>query len=69
MVSVSLRDWLLIRFDANDNGSIEIGELFSAIDDYFAGAIGIGELFAIIDLYFSGPTPTATAQPPGAPTG
>ena len=69
MVSVSLRDWLLIRFDANNNGSIEIGELFSAIDDYFAGAIGIGEFFAIIDLYFSGPTPTATAQPPGAPRG
>ena len=69
MVSVSLKDWLLIRFDANNNGSIEIGELFSAIDDYFAGAIGIGEFFAIIDLYFSGPTPTATAQPPGAPRG
>ena len=54
-VSVSLKDWLLIRFDANNNGSIEAGELFSAIDDYFAGVIGIGELFTIIDLYFSGP--------------
>ena len=55
MVSVSLKDWLLIRFDANKNGAIEIGELFAALDDYFDGLIGIGELFAIIDLYFGGP--------------
>ena len=54
MVSVSLKDWLLIRFDANNNGSIEIGELFAALDDYVDGLIGIGELFAIIDLYFGG---------------
>ena len=54
-VSVSLKDWLLIRFDANNNGSIEIGELFSAIDDYFAGGIDVRQLFAIIDLYISGP--------------
>ena len=39
-------------YDANGDGAIDIGELFSAIDDYFAGLIGIGELFAIIDLYF-----------------
>ena len=56
-------------YDANGDGAIDIGELFTAIDDYFAGVIGIGELFTIIDLYFSGPTPTATTQPPGAPTG
>ena len=56
-------------YDANGDGAIDIGELFSAIDDYFDGRIDISELFAIIDLYFSGPTPTATAQPPGAPTG
>ena len=56
-------------YDANGNGAIDIGELFSAIDHYFDGRIDISELFAIIDLYFSGPTPTATAQPPGAPTG
>ena len=43
-------------YDANGDGSIDIGELFSAIDDYFAGLIGIGELFAIIDLYFLDPT-------------
>ena len=56
-------------YDANGDGAIDIGELFSAIDDYFDGRIDISELFAIIDLYFSGATPTATAQPPGAPTG
>ena len=54
-VSVSLRDWLLIRYDVNNNGSIEVGEFFTAIDDYFAGVIGIGELFTLIDLYFAGP--------------
>ena len=42
-------------YDANGDGAIDIGELFTAIDDYFAGEIGIGELFTIIDLYFSGP--------------
>ena len=41
-------------YDANGDGAIDIGELFTAIDDYFAGVIGIGELFTIIDLYFSG---------------
>ena len=56
-------------YDANGDGAIDIGELFSAIDDYFDGRIDISELFTIIDLYFSGATPTATAQPPGAPTG
>ena len=49
-------DPLVARYDANRNGVIEIGELFTAIDDYFAGAIDIGELFTLIDLYFSGPT-------------
>ena len=61
-LTVSLRDWLLIRYDVNKNGSIEIGELFSAIDDYIASRIGISQLFALIDLYFSGPTPMATAN-------
>ena len=42
-------------YDANGDGAIDIGELFTAIDDYFAGEIGIGKLFTIIDLYFSGP--------------
>ena len=39
-------------YDANNNGAIDIRELFSAIDDYFDGLIDIGELFAIIDRYF-----------------
>jgi hypothetical protein len=68
-VTVASGDPLVARYDANGDGAIDIGELFSAIDDYFDGRIDISELFAIIDLYFSGPTPTATAQPPGAPTG
>ena len=68
-VTVSSVDPLVAQYDANGDGAIDIGELFSAIDDYFDGRIGISELFTIIDLYFSGPTPTATAQPPGAPTG
>ena len=68
-VTVSSVDPLVAQYDANGDGAIDIGELFSAIDDYFDGRIDISELFTIIDLYFSGPTPTATAQPPGAPTG
>ena len=38
-------------YDANGDGAIDIGELFSAIDDYFDGRIDISELFAIIDRY------------------
>ena len=53
-------------YDANGDGAIDIGELFSAIDDYFDGRIGISELFTIIDLYFSGPTPTPQPTPPAA---
>ena len=61
MVSVSLRDWLLIQFDANGNGAIEIAELFAAIDDYFAGLIDIREFLALIDLYFEIPSATEAA--------
>ena len=39
-------------YDANGDGVIDIGELFSAIDAYFDGRIDISELFAIIDRYF-----------------
>ena len=39
-------------YDANGDGAIDIGELFSAIDHYFDGLIDISELFAIIDRYF-----------------
>ena len=48
-------DPLVAGYDANGDGAIDIGELFTAIDDYFAGVIGIGELFTIIDVYFSDP--------------
>lgn len=44
-----------IRYDANENESIEIGELFTAADDYFAGGINVSQLFALIDLYFASP--------------
>ena len=54
-VTVSSGDPLVARYDVNGDGAIDIGELFTAIDDYFAGLIGIGELFTLIDLYFSGP--------------
>ena len=54
-VTVHSGDPLVARYDANGDGAIDIGELFTAIDDYFAGLIGIGELFTLIDLYFSGP--------------
>ncbi len=60
-------DPLIARYDANGDGAIDISELFSAIDDYFAGRADISQLFGVIDLYFSGPTPTprptSTPQP------
>ena len=40
------------RYDADRDEAISITELFSAIDDYFAGEINISELFEIIDAYF-----------------
>ena len=54
-VMVSSVDPLVATYDTNGDGAIDIGELFTAIDDYFAGVIGIGDLFTLIDLYFSGP--------------
>ena len=42
-------------YDTNGDGAIDIGELFTAIDDCFAGEIGIGELSTVIGLYLSGP--------------
>ena len=54
-VTVSSGDPLVARYDVNGDGAIDIDELFTAIDDYFAGLIGIDEIFTLIDLYFSGP--------------
>ena len=66
-------------YDLNGNGTIEINELFDAIDDYFDGKITITVLFDVIDLYFGNqsgspaasptPSPTPTAPPPGPETG
>ena len=42
------------RYDGNDDGEIDIGELFVAIDAYFDGEISITELFEVIDAYFAG---------------
>ena len=47
-------DPLIARYDANNDGTIEIRELFNAIDHYFDGAIEVSELFKVIDYYFDG---------------
>ena len=45
---------LIARYDANKDGTIEIRELFNAIDHYFDGTIELSELFKVIDYYFDG---------------
>ena len=50
------QDPLITLYDANGDGAIDISELFSAIDHYFAGRIDISQLFGVIELYFSAPT-------------
>ena len=52
---MSLSRWLLLRFDENNSGKLEIGELFTAIDDYFDGGITLDQFFGVIDLYFADP--------------
>ena len=47
-------DPLIARYDANKDGTIEIRELFEAIDHYFDGTIELSELFKVIDYYFDG---------------
>ena len=42
--------------DANDDGGIDINELFTAVDDYFDNVINIAQLMDVIDLYFSSTT-------------
>ncbi len=65
VVSVSLTDWLLLRFDADNSGSIEAVELSSGIDEYLTGGIDARQLSALIYLYFEGPaeTPDASQTP------
>ena len=55
MVTVSLRDWLLIRYDANNNGMIDRAELIAAIRDYRTSQEGItrDDLIGLIRLYLS----------------
>ena len=49
----ALRFSLGITYDDDGDSGISIAELFSAIDDYFAGRIDISQLFDVIDLYFA----------------
>ena len=68
-VTVTAGDPLVVRYDANKNGTIEKSEVIKAINDYlFGGAAPItkAEVIRLINLYLFGPD---TAQPPGAPTG
>ena len=61
-------DPLVVRYDANKNGTIEKSEIIAAINDYlFGGATPItkADVIKLINLYLFGP---AAAQPPGAPT-
>ena len=59
-VTVSSRDPLVAWYDANNNGTIERGEVITAINDYlFAGgddAITRAEVIKLINLYLFGPT-------------
>ena len=54
-VTVSLRDWLLIRYDADNNGMIDRDEFIAAIRDYLTGQEGItrDDLIYLIRLYLS----------------
>ena len=45
---------LIGQYDTNVDSAIDLGELFTAIDDYFDQLLSIEELFVVIDLYFSG---------------
>lgn len=47
---------LLDRYDVNDDGRIDISEVFTAIDDYFDNVIDFAQLAEVIDLYFSSAT-------------
>ena len=45
---------LIGQYDTDGDIAIDLGELFTAIDDYFDQLLSIEELFVVIDLYFSG---------------
>ena len=54
MVAAEAEDTLLSRYDANDNGEIDLDEVFTAIDDYFDydDRLTLEEIYEIVDLYF-----------------
>ena len=45
---------LILQYDTNGDSAIDLGELFTAIDDYFDQLLSIKELFVLVDLYFIG---------------
>ena len=48
---------LVGRYDADDNGTIEKGEVIAAINDYlFVGAISKEDVIRLINLYLFGPS-------------
>ena len=51
--AVMISDNVVDRYNTNGMPGIQIGELFTAIDDYFAGNLTIDELLEIIDAYFA----------------
>ena len=70
-ISVTARDPVVARYDANNNGMIEKGEVIAAINDYLFGdadeAISKAEVIGLINLYLFGPS--APPTPPWAPEG
>ena len=51
----ALRERMLNRYDANDDGQIDRSEAIAAIEDFFDGSITRKEVLEVIDLYFSAP--------------
>ena len=55
---VDSSDPLIVRYDANNNGTIERSEVFAAINDYLFGegddAITRADVFKLINLYLFG---------------
>ena len=51
---VTAGDPLVARYDANDSGTIDLDEVFTAIDDYFDydDRITLEEVYELVDLYF-----------------
>ena len=54
MVDPMTGDTLLERYDVNNNGQIDLDEVFKAIDDYFDydDRLTLAEIYELVDLYF-----------------